>query len=209
MIRRKTKNIARHSAARISRAALGTSISGRRREILDVAAALFAARGYAATSMRDIGNRVGLLGGSLYHHIRSKESLFVEIHDLALDAAALRIRAAIAPYTEPWDRLEAACVELLEVQLNPHSLTMPLMNDFRSAPPAVRQRLVVKRDQFELLFDTLVRELPLNPALNRKVFRLMLLTLLNSINTWYKPSGRSPAELGRQVALIFRQQARQ
>ncbi|WCO66117.1 TetR/AcrR family transcriptional regulator [Iamia majanohamensis] len=47
-------------------------MSTRRAEIVDVAKDLFAARGYAATSMRDIALASDLLAGSLYSHFRSK-----------------------------------------------------------------------------------------------------------------------------------------
>ena len=107
-------------------------MSEREREILEAAAVLFAERGYAATSVRDIGERVGLLGGSLYHYIKSKEALFVKVHDVALQTAEDRIRDAIDKAEGPWERLETACVTFLEIQLDPNSITMPLMSDFQS-----------------------------------------------------------------------------
>src|SRR4051812_37431545 len=85
----------------------------RRREILEIAAQLFARKGYRGTSMRDIGEQAGVLGGSLYHHIKSKDALFVELHNAALGAAAERIAASVAEHADPWSRLEAACVALL------------------------------------------------------------------------------------------------
>jgi AcrR family transcriptional regulator len=182
---------------------LGEEVNDRHREILEAAAALFAEGGYLATSVRDIGERVGLLGGSLYHYIKSKEALFVRIHDRALDAAADRIKAAVARHSDPWDRLEAACVTMLEVQLDPHSITMPLMNDFRSTPPEVRKQMIAKRDQFERLFVELVDALPLAPDIDRRIYRLSLLTLLNNVGAWYRPGGLSPAEIGRQITAIF------
>ena len=195
------------SDARLDRRLMGEEVSDRYRDILEAAAALFAERGYLATSIRDIGERVGLLGGSLYHHIKSKEALFIRIHDLALDAAAERIMAAVEERRDPWDRLEAACVTMLEVQLDPRSITMPLMNDFRSAPAEVRVHLVAKRDQFEQLFVRLVDDLPLDRDIDRKIYRLSLLTLLNNVGVWYRPGRSSPAEVGRQIARIFRHQA--
>ena len=68
----------------------------RREEILAIAAQLFARKGYRGTSMRDIGEASGVLGGSLYHHIKSKDALFVELHNGALDEAEARIAAAVA-----------------------------------------------------------------------------------------------------------------
>ena len=40
--------------------------------ILDVAARLFMEQGFAATSVREIGERAGVGQSSLYHHVRSK-----------------------------------------------------------------------------------------------------------------------------------------
>ena len=188
----------------LAAAMVGGELSERHCEILEAAAGLFAERGYAATSVRDIGEKVGLLGGSLYHYIKSKEALFVRIHDMALQVAGDRIATAMAGKTDPWERLEAACVTMLEIQLDPHSLTMPLMNDFASAPPEIRERLVAKRDAFEAIFRELIPGLPLAPALDRGVYRLLLLTLLNNVSSWYRQGGMSPEDIGRQIVRIFR-----
>lgn len=47
----------------------------RQTELLRIAAELFAERGYAATTVRDIADAAGILSGSLYHHFDSKESM--------------------------------------------------------------------------------------------------------------------------------------
>ncbi|NKU56483.1 TetR family transcriptional regulator, partial [Rhodococcus hoagii] len=51
----------------------------RKSEILDAAATLFAARGIAGTSMREIGDEVGLTAGALYHYFRSKGAIVTEL----------------------------------------------------------------------------------------------------------------------------------
>jgi AcrR family transcriptional regulator len=51
----------------------------RRRQIVAAAAALFWEKGYHGASMRDIGDRVGLLKGSLYAHVANKEEILLEI----------------------------------------------------------------------------------------------------------------------------------
>ena len=71
----------------------GEAAGGRRRQIMEIAAQIFARKGYRGTSMRDIGQAAGMLGGSLYHHIKSKDALFVELHHAALDAAEEQIAA--------------------------------------------------------------------------------------------------------------------
>lgn len=180
-----------------------SGITDRHLEVLEAAGALFAERGFAGTSIRDIGERVGLLGGSLYHYIKSKEALFVKVHDMALQMGENRIRAAIADLDDPWKRLEVACITMLDVQLDPNSLTLPLMNDFQSVPPAVREKLILKRDAFETLFTKLVADLPLDPAIDRSVYRLLLLTLLNNVAGWYRKGRLSPEDIGRQIVAIF------
>jgi AcrR family transcriptional regulator len=64
----------------------------RRDEILNVAGALFAERGYAGTSMRDLSQATGLLAGSLYTHFRSKLEM--------LDELTSRYYAALLPRQE-------------------------------------------------------------------------------------------------------------
>lgn len=172
-------------------------------EVVAAAAALFAERGYAATSIRDIGDRVGLLGGSLYHYIKSKDALFVRIHDAALQAAEDRIRAAIEGVEEPAARLARACRVLLAIQLDPASLTMPLMNDFRAVPDAVRVQLVARRDAFERLFAELIDALPLQPGRDPAIYRILLLATLNSASEWYRPGRLSLDEVADQILGVY------
>lgn len=54
-------------------------VSARRDELLEIAAKLFATRGYAQTTVRDIAEAAGMLSGSLYHHFASKEAMLDEI----------------------------------------------------------------------------------------------------------------------------------
>lgn len=178
--------------------------SDRRRQILEIAAQLFARKGYRGTSMRDIGEEAGVLGGSLYHHIKSKDALFVELHDAALDAAAESIATAIADHEKPWQKLEAACVALLEIQLDPDSLTLPMMNDFREVPAEVRKALVRRRDSFENQFRLLVEVLNLPDDIDRSIYRNLLLSQLNTAANWYRPGRLTPAQLARQIAILFR-----
>jgi AcrR family transcriptional regulator len=48
-------------------------------EVMDAAIQVFSRKGYSAASLQDIADEVGLLKGSLYHYISSKESLLFRV----------------------------------------------------------------------------------------------------------------------------------
>ena len=52
---------------------------GRKGEILDAALSVFAEKGYASGSMRDIASRVGVSEPALYRHFPGKEALFLAL----------------------------------------------------------------------------------------------------------------------------------
>jgi AcrR family transcriptional regulator len=53
--------------------------ASRKNLILQKAAAMFREKGYAATSMRDLADTVGIEAASLYNHIKSKAEMLQEI----------------------------------------------------------------------------------------------------------------------------------
>lgn len=61
----------------------------RRKEIVAASARVFYTKGYEATTIQDIADAVGILKGSLYYYISSKEDLLFEvIRDVAQQGAA-------------------------------------------------------------------------------------------------------------------------
>ena len=66
-----------------------------RQQILDAALGLFAQKGYATTTMREIVDAVGITAPSLYYYFGNKEGLYMELMqthcaqiDLALESHA-------------------------------------------------------------------------------------------------------------------------
>jgi AcrR family transcriptional regulator len=103
--------------------AVPTGNATRRDHIVQLAAQLFAERGVANTTVRDIGNAAGILSGSLYYHFDSKESIVKEIvlgylrrliesYETVLDAheePRARLEGLIRASFEAIDRDQHAC----------------------------------------------------------------------------------------------------
>ena len=90
--------------------------------ILDRAAALFAQKGVAATTVRDIAKEVGILSGSLYHHFESKEAIVDEVISSYLEDLRTRYKAVLAGDNDPAARLHDMIVASLEVvEAHPHA----------------------------------------------------------------------------------------
>lgn len=94
----------------------------RRESILASAAALFATKGVAATTVRQIADEVGILSGSLYHHFESKEAMVDEIISSFLEDLRARYKAVLDVQTDPRGRLHDLVVASLEVvEAHPHA----------------------------------------------------------------------------------------
>src|SRR5690349_5835993 len=61
-----------------------STTSARREQIVAIAAAVFARKGVANATVRDIADEAGILSGSLYHHFESKDQIIEEVMRPAL-----------------------------------------------------------------------------------------------------------------------------
>lgn len=83
----------------------------RRPELLAIAAEVFAAQGYDATTVRRIADEAGMLAGSLYHHFDSKESMVDEILSTFLAGLRTTYDAVLDAGLGPRETLEALVTE--------------------------------------------------------------------------------------------------
>src|SRR3954465_4455975 len=88
--------------------------SGRRAELLALAAELFAEHGYVSTTVRDIADAAGILSGSLYHHFDSKESMADEILGGFLDGLFGTYEEIVQAGLGPRKTLEAIVIASFE-----------------------------------------------------------------------------------------------
>jgi AcrR family transcriptional regulator len=73
-----------------------------RAALLDEATALFATRGYAATSLEDVASASRVTRGAVYHHFAGKQALFEAVLDRQEERAMAEVAAA-ATAADPWD----------------------------------------------------------------------------------------------------------
>lgn len=107
---------------------------------MEAATALFAARGFRGTSIRDIAERAGANVAAGHYHFGSKEGLYLEVlrHQFALVGALLERRGVIrAPAT-----LRAASRRELERQL--HARIQAMLDVLLGPPPPPHGALMLR-----------------------------------------------------------------
>jgi AcrR family transcriptional regulator len=174
-------------------------------QLLDEAARAFASRGFAAASVREIVGPVGMLPGSLYCHFPTKEALLVAVYREGVERISKAVDAAVAGLSEPWARLEAACIAHLASLLDQTDYSQVVIRVRPSDAPAVADELVVLRDRYETRWAALVAALPLERSVSRSDLRLFLMGALNWSQTWYRDDGgSSPAKIARRFVGLLK-----
>ncbi len=146
-----------------------------------------------------------MLPGSLYYHFAAKEDLLAAVYAEGVRRISARVSAAIGGKTDPWSRLEAACVAHLEALLEESDYAQVVIRVRPNDAPAIAARLVELRDGYERLFIELVDELPVRRGVDRRNLRLMLLGALNWTQSWYRPGHDDPGAIARQFVGLLRQ----
>lgn len=171
----------------------------RRQQILDVAAELFAARGFYGVTVDDLGAAVGVSGPALYHHFDSKEVLLgemlVSISEYLLGGG----HRAVATAASPSAALDALLAFHIDFALDRTSLITVHVRELVHAPDAQLKRIRSLQTEYaEMWVDVL---LELNPALDRKLARSATHAVFGLLN-----STPHSARAGREamVQLLFR-----
>src|SRR5438105_414035 len=167
------------------------------RRLWDAAVTLFAAKGFAATGIREIADQAGLSVSALYYYVESKEDLLVKI---MLDGQQRILSAATevsARLTKPEERL-AGLVQLhVLVQARHRTEALVIDREIRALSDEWRGKVVDVRDQYEGIWHQTIAQ-----GINGKLFRtasartarLALLEMCNGVAYWYRPDGAEPLE---------------
>jgi AcrR family transcriptional regulator len=105
-------------------------VSVRRAEIVAIAGELFAARGYANTTVREIADAAGILSGSLYHHFDSKESMIEALLRDFLDRIGSEYRAVLARDADPVATLRALVHAAFGALATHHAAVAVMLNEY-------------------------------------------------------------------------------
>lgn len=187
----------------------GRGFEPRRREIIDIAAALFARRGYSATSITEICEAVGLARGALYYYIGSKEQLLVEIQAAVLDPLLEASRRLVALPVSPVVRLRLLSEVLLSIIMQRLDHIWVYEHDYRQLSAKNRTTLIEQRHEFENIVVDLMTSAMDAGEFRQADVRLAMLQFLNLHNhtyQWVRPDARwTAAELSAQYcATLFR-----
>lgn len=178
-----------------------------RREIVRVAGELFAERGFDGVSIRDIGAAVGVLKGSLYHYISSKEELLYEIIAVGHQGLLENLRICAELRGSPLERLSAFTYNhiTLNAEESRYARGIVFLRDSHHLPEAKRAEIHRDRAAYEEFLRNLIddgqREWQICPELNPRLCSLGILGVLNGFQRWFRPSGpTTPDQIGREFA---------
>ena len=177
----------------------------RRRHLLVAAAQAFYRHGYKGATLKGIAEAGGILPGSIYHYFRSKEDLYVQVHDEGFKDLNAAVTQALAHLTDPRRRLEAACAAHLRLLVGGDALAGFTGNTLVFTPniDMLNKRVIKVRDAYEARIRALVEALDLPARIDRTQFRLALLGALNWTQTWYRRGKKSPSQIAHDLVEIF------
>jgi AcrR family transcriptional regulator len=189
-----------------SQPARPSSPKRREREIIATAAEIFRRNGYADTSVQDVADAVGILKGSLYYYIDSKEDLLyrvlLEVHE---DAQGMLGEISAMTDLTALERISAYVRRHLEYNVRNLNKIAVYYHDFGLLSPDRQADIRKQRRVYEDFLEELIEEAQaageIDPDADARVLSYCMFGTLNWTYTWYRPGGRvSVSELADMVA---------
>ncbi|RAM37340.1 TetR/AcrR family transcriptional regulator [Arthrobacter globiformis] len=161
--------------------------------IREEAAKLFFERGYDATSLRQVASAVGVMVGSLYNHIDSKEHLLLQIMGGIIDDLLDTARSAVKIDGDAVDRLQAALAAHLTFHAERAQEVFIGNTELRSLSNGARDVVIEKRHEYELFLQELIEDAGragLADVIDAKIHVYSFVAQATHIASWFKPGGR-------------------
>jgi AcrR family transcriptional regulator len=166
---------------------------------------LFSEKTYPMVGMRDISDAVGLLPGSLYVHISSKEDLLFKICERGIKTY-IELLTPIAESDKPASaRLTEIVLTYMHVLENSLELIRVAVTQWIYLGDANRENILRLRTQLQELvakvIDDGVESGEFTSVRHSNIVVMSVIGLLNSTLTWYSPErSLAPAVIGQQLS---------
>lgn len=176
-------------------------------EILDAATTVFSQKGYSAASLQDIADRVGILKGSLYHYISSKESLLFRILEES-HTAAQQMMDEVDALDLPTEQKFTTFVErLANWYLEHHERASLYLNEWRYLEGDYGRTVRAQRRAFAAyvvaMIDGAIADGSARADLDTAVVTNYIISAISSIPSWYRSGPPADIErVARQIAAV-------
>jgi len=162
-----------------------------REQMLAAAAELFALRGYTAATMNEVAAACGVSKPTLYHYVRDKHDLLVQItadHVQRLEALVLAVQQQALP---PAEHLSALVQRFMQAYARAEHEHRVLTEDVKFLAPEPRaQVLAAQRRVVRAFADALAALRPeLRSAQLHTPVAMLLFGMINWTFTWMKAGG--------------------
>ena len=182
----------------------GVNLS-RKEQVIRSAAELFREKGYAASSMRDLAQKLGIEAASLYSHIKSKEEI---LQHLCFDMAA-EFRKSLMDVEKKnvsaTEKLRLGIIGHIQVMAKDLTASAVFMNEHRHlSQPYLREFLFLRINyinRFKTIIEEGTRTGEFKDTIDKKLAVMTLFSSLNWMPMWYDPASKiDPQNLGQQLA---------
>lgn len=164
-----------------------------RDDIIAGAGRRFASHGYHGTSMRDLGDDLGILGSSIYAHVGGKQELLVAVIERGATFFEQTAQMAVEEGVDPVDRLRRLIEGHIGVVLDHRAEARTYLSQTDFLDPAEAHRVSEMRDGYEAIFVETIRAGMESGAFrghqNGRLSTIYVLSILNSIDRWFSPRG--------------------
>lgn len=176
-------------------------------QIKDTVARLFAEKGYHGTSMRDVGNEIGMSKSSMYNYFKSKEDILFHLMNDAMDEALETLQAICRADHSPDEKLNAVLDFYARYYAGDQDRLTLLVNELPSLSDD-HQKIVKKKDRdYVKLIRSILDELTeagRMKSIHPTVATFAFFGMVHYTIKWYDKSGTvSPEELAGLFVEIF------
>lgn len=165
-----------------------------RADIVAGAGRRFASHGYHGTSMRDLGEDLGILGSSIYSHIGGKQELLVAVVERGAGFFETAAAEAFESDAEPEARLQRLMSGHVDVLLDHRAEARTYLAEVNFLEVDARKRVDEIRDRYEYAFrSTIAQGVDLGrfrKDCDPRIAAIYVLSLLNAVDRWYNEDGR-------------------